>query len=188
MMFLLVCGRVFLILLILIQRGRGGGLAGAFGGMGGQSAFGTKAGDVFTRITIVTAAIWISLCAASVKVFGSGKSLSTATMGTARPAASASAPAAPPARAACRSKPAAAVNRPTKAPAPERRQPSDRYPAATTPAANGASRRVHRRAAPALVTAAPAAGGANRRAAPAVARPRRQDASAAPASRPAGSK
>jgi preprotein translocase subunit SecG len=53
---------VFLILLILVQRGRGGGLAGALGGMGGSSAFGAKAGDVFTRITVVAAAIWIILC------------------------------------------------------------------------------------------------------------------------------
>ena len=57
---------LFLIGLILLQRGRGGGLAGAFGGMGGQSAFGTKAGDVFTRITIGVAAAWILLCAGSV--------------------------------------------------------------------------------------------------------------------------
>ena len=60
---------VFLILLVLVQRGRGGGLAGALGGAGGQSAFGTKAGDVFTKITIVTAAIWILLCAAAVKYY-----------------------------------------------------------------------------------------------------------------------
>ena len=53
---------VFLILLILVQRGRGGGLVGAFGGMGGQSAFGAKAGDLFTRITVVTVCIWIALC------------------------------------------------------------------------------------------------------------------------------
>lgn len=53
---------IFLILLVLVQRGRGGGLAGALGGMGGSSAFGAKAGDVFTRITIVAAAIWIVLC------------------------------------------------------------------------------------------------------------------------------
>ncbi|MFO1065239.1 MAG: preprotein translocase subunit SecG [Pirellulales bacterium] len=59
---------VFLVLLVLVQRGRGGGLTGALGGPGGQSAFGTKAGDLFTRITIVVAAIWIFLCAASVKV------------------------------------------------------------------------------------------------------------------------
>ena len=53
---------VIIILLILIQRGKGGGLAGAFGGMGGQSAFGTKAGDTFMRITIVFVAIWFLLC------------------------------------------------------------------------------------------------------------------------------
>jgi preprotein translocase subunit SecG len=50
---------LFLIMLVLVQRGRGGGLAGALGGMGGSSAFGAKAGDVFTRITVVTAGIWI---------------------------------------------------------------------------------------------------------------------------------
>jgi preprotein translocase subunit SecG len=55
-----VCS-LFLICLVLIQRGKGGGLAGAFGGMGGSSAFGTKAGDVFTRVTIVVAAVWIVL-------------------------------------------------------------------------------------------------------------------------------
>lgn len=53
---------IFLILLVLVQRGRGGGLAGALGGMGGSSAFGAKAGDVFTRVTIVAAALWIVLC------------------------------------------------------------------------------------------------------------------------------
>ncbi len=52
---------LFLILLVLIQRGKGGGLAGAFGGMGGSSAFGSRAGDAFTRITIVVAAIWFFL-------------------------------------------------------------------------------------------------------------------------------
>lgn len=54
---------VLLIGIVLLQRGRGGGLAGALGGMGGQSAFGTKAGDVFTRITIVLAIIWVVLAA-----------------------------------------------------------------------------------------------------------------------------
>ncbi len=48
-------------LVILLQRGRGGGLAGAFGGAGGQSAFGTKAGDVFTWITVTVATIWVLL-------------------------------------------------------------------------------------------------------------------------------
>lgn len=53
---------VFLILLVLVQRGRGGGLAGALGGAGGSSAFGAKAGDAFTRFTIVAASLWIILC------------------------------------------------------------------------------------------------------------------------------
>ncbi len=53
---------IFMILLILVQRGRGGGLAGALGGPGGSSAFGTKAGDTFTRITSYTALIWMALC------------------------------------------------------------------------------------------------------------------------------
>jgi preprotein translocase subunit SecG len=52
---------LFLILLVLIQRGKGGGLAGAFGGVGGSSAFGSRAGDVFTRVTIIVAGVWLVL-------------------------------------------------------------------------------------------------------------------------------
>jgi preprotein translocase subunit SecG len=79
---LLFLTSLFLILLVLIQRGRGGGLAGAFGGLGGQSAFGTKAGDLFTRITIVVATFWILLCAASVKLLSdSGSSLLSPNLG-----------------------------------------------------------------------------------------------------------
>ncbi len=59
LMFLLLFTAFVLIVLVLIQRGKGGGLAGAFGGMGGQSAFGTKAGDLFTKITIGVAIVWI---------------------------------------------------------------------------------------------------------------------------------
>jgi preprotein translocase subunit SecG len=70
---LMVVTAIFLILLILVQRGRGGGLAGALGGMGGQSAFGTKAGDLFTRITIGTALFWVVLLVISVKVMGGSK-------------------------------------------------------------------------------------------------------------------
>ncbi len=65
--FLLFFVSVFLILLVLVQRGRGGGLTGALGGMGGQSAFGAKAGDMFTRVTMVTATIWILLCLGAIR-------------------------------------------------------------------------------------------------------------------------
>jgi preprotein translocase subunit SecG len=59
---------LFLILLILIQRGKGGGLAGAFGGVGGSSPFGSRAGDVFTRYTITVATLWLWICLIQVKV------------------------------------------------------------------------------------------------------------------------
>ncbi len=59
---------LLLIFLVLIQRGKGGGLAGAFGGVGGSSAFGSRAGDIFTRVTIVLAAVWILLIMVHVKV------------------------------------------------------------------------------------------------------------------------
>jgi preprotein translocase subunit SecG len=59
---------LLLILTILIQRGKGGGLIGAFGGAGGSSPFGSKAGDTFTRITITMAGIWVLLIMIQVKV------------------------------------------------------------------------------------------------------------------------
>jgi preprotein translocase subunit SecG len=61
---LMIVGAVMMFI-ILLQRGRGGGLAGAFGGLGGQSAFGTKAGDVFTKITVGLAAVWVLLAGLS---------------------------------------------------------------------------------------------------------------------------
>src|SRR5688500_9763363 len=50
-LFLTVC--LFMILLVLIQKGRGGGLASAFGGAGGNTAFRSKTGDVLTGATSV---------------------------------------------------------------------------------------------------------------------------------------
>jgi len=85
--FTLVFTALFLIFLVLIQRGRGGGLAGAFGGMGGQSAFGTKAGDVFTKITVGVAAFWILLCVLSINVLGRQQSLLSGSLGSAAPEA-----------------------------------------------------------------------------------------------------
>lgn len=75
--FLLLLGfiAIFLILLVLVQRGRGGGLAGALGGMGGSSAFGAKAGDVFTKVTCVAAGIWIVLCILATTMTPTEKSL-----------------------------------------------------------------------------------------------------------------
>ncbi len=113
---LIVLTSLFLICLVLIQRGKGGGLAGAFGGVGGSSAFGTKAGDTFTKITVVTAAVWILMAMLlvvmtgrrSVLIFGTdpaaassktaGKAKSTGTgSGSKAPASGSSLPAEVPA-------------------------------------------------------------------------------------------
>ena len=86
---MLVLTSLFLILLVLVQRGRGGGLAGALGGMGGQSAFGTKAGDLFTRITVGVAAFWIILCLLATNLLGRQQSLLSSELGGAAPQATA---------------------------------------------------------------------------------------------------
>jgi preprotein translocase subunit SecG len=58
---LLILVGLFMVLLILIQRGKGGGLIGALGGAGGSSPFGSRAGDQFMRLTIYVALIWLFL-------------------------------------------------------------------------------------------------------------------------------
>jgi preprotein translocase subunit SecG len=52
---------LFMILLVLIQKGRGGGLASAFGGGGGNTAFGSKTGDVLTWATSIVFGIFLVL-------------------------------------------------------------------------------------------------------------------------------
>ena len=56
-LFILIC--VLLIGMVLLQKGRGGGLSGAFGGAGGHSAFGSRTGDVFTWITVVLVCLFL---------------------------------------------------------------------------------------------------------------------------------
>jgi preprotein translocase subunit SecG len=56
---LVVLAALVLMFIVLIQRGKGGGLAGALGGAGGSSAFGSRAGDQFTKITLYIAAFWL---------------------------------------------------------------------------------------------------------------------------------
>lgn len=57
-----------LMLLVLIQRGKGGGLAGAFGGAGGSSPFGSRAADQFVKITLWFAGVWVLVIMIHVKV------------------------------------------------------------------------------------------------------------------------
>ena len=61
--FVLVC--LFMMLVILIQKPRGGGLSGAFGGAGSaQAAFGAKTGDVLTWFTVICFTTFLSLAVA----------------------------------------------------------------------------------------------------------------------------
>ncbi len=76
---------IFLVLLILVQRGRGGGLTGALGGPGGQSAFGSKAGDTFTLITVVVATIWGFSCAFTMWLLGTHAPSVSLTKSTIQP-------------------------------------------------------------------------------------------------------
>ena len=54
---------LFLMLVILIQKPKGGGLSGAFGGAGGavQTAFGSRVGDLLTWVTVVCFALFLLL-------------------------------------------------------------------------------------------------------------------------------
>jgi preprotein translocase subunit SecG len=65
---LIILVSLVLMFIVLIQRGKGGGLAGAFGGAGGSSAFGSRAGDQFLKITLYIAAFWAVLIMIHVRV------------------------------------------------------------------------------------------------------------------------
>lgn len=52
---------VGLILIVLIQKGKGGGLSGALGGLGAGGVLGTKTGDFLTWVTITLAGLFLLL-------------------------------------------------------------------------------------------------------------------------------
>ena len=60
---------VVLVLLVLIQKGRGGGLAGAFGGAGANSLMGTKTGDFLTWVTIALVVVFLVLAVILAKFY-----------------------------------------------------------------------------------------------------------------------
>jgi preprotein translocase subunit SecG len=56
---LFLIGSIVLILVVLIQKGKGGGLSGAFAGGMASGILGSKTGDVLTWITISVASFFI---------------------------------------------------------------------------------------------------------------------------------
>lgn len=59
--FVFILVSLLLIGLILLQKNRGSGLSGAFGGVGGHSAFGTKTGDFLTWLTVGLTGVFMLL-------------------------------------------------------------------------------------------------------------------------------
>jgi len=64
----LLCA-VALILIILIQKGRGGGLSSAFGGGMASGILGSKTGDFLTWVTIILVGIFLSLAVVMAKYY-----------------------------------------------------------------------------------------------------------------------
>ena len=65
-LFVLCC--IALVLIVLIQKGRGGGLSGAFGGMS-SGILGSKTGDFLTWITIILAGVFLGLAVIMAKFY-----------------------------------------------------------------------------------------------------------------------
>ena len=63
---------VVLILIILIQKGRGGGLSAAFGGAGASSILGSKTGDFLTWVTIILVGLFLLLAVVMGKFYRPG--------------------------------------------------------------------------------------------------------------------
>ncbi len=94
--FLFVTACVLLTLLVLIQKGRGGGLSGAFGGgAGGHTAFGSKTGDVLTWATSIVFGVFLLLAIAANLVFNATSKASGKGTTNVVPEAESSKPVAP---------------------------------------------------------------------------------------------
>jgi preprotein translocase subunit SecG len=89
----IVC--LFLVIVVLLQSGKAGDIASAFGGMGSQAVFGPRTGaNLMTRLTTIAAALFMvsSLSLAIVATRGAGGSTSSVlkdrpTVDTSRPQA-----------------------------------------------------------------------------------------------------
>lgn len=64
-----VLAGISLVLVVLIQKGKGGGLSGAFGGGMASNILGTKTGDFLTWFTIVLVGVFLLLGVLMVKYY-----------------------------------------------------------------------------------------------------------------------
>lgn len=73
LLILFVLAGTVLILVVLVQTTKGGGLAGAFGMGGDATVLGTKAGTFLGKVTAVTAAVFLLLALIYAMVLQSGE-------------------------------------------------------------------------------------------------------------------
>ena len=103
-LYVLVC--LVLSLVILLQQGRGGDIASAFGGSSSQAAFGARSGATLLTKATAIAAVLFMLFALTLSVLGQRGGTSSVVSGTPAPAP---APAAKPAPAPAPATPAPAT-------------------------------------------------------------------------------
>jgi preprotein translocase subunit SecG len=109
-LYVLVC--LILSLVILLQQGRGGDIASAFGGSSSQAAFGARSGATLLTKATAIAAVLFMLLALSLSIIGQRGGSGSVVSGTAAPppaAAPKPAPSSPP--------PPTSTQTPTPAPA-----------------------------------------------------------------------
>lgn len=126
-LFVVVC--LVLIMVILIQKGRGGGLSGAFGGGMASGLLGSKTGDFLTWVTIGLVVVFLGLAVLMAKFFRP----SVSEYGVETPAAAAQPVGTTTQPAATTEQPATTTEQPAPAAEPAAAQPAT-APATTEPA------------------------------------------------------
>ncbi len=79
-LFILSC--IILVLVVLIQKGKGGGLSGAFGGGLASNLLGSKTGDFLTWVTIMMVGVFLILAVVLAKWYRPGSGSSVLEQGT----------------------------------------------------------------------------------------------------------
>ncbi len=130
---LFVLVSIILILVVLMQKGRGGGLSGAFAGGMASGLLGSKTGDFLTWVTVGLVSVFLVLAVLMARYYRPQVRYGTTLPQTTKQSVPAGQPAAPQAGTSGQTTPAA----PAPAPQPEAAQPSAPAPEpeATQPAA-----------------------------------------------------
>jgi len=80
---LFVICSIVLILVVLIQKGKGGGLSGALAGGAASGLLGSKTGDFLTWVTIIVVAVFLTVAIVMAKfyrpgiIYGTGRQVET---------------------------------------------------------------------------------------------------------------